>query len=210
MRSSPFAFRFASAILLAVSVVGLDAAPATAAETHVNESKYGFSFSMPSNWVQVPLNGSDISGLIARATKDDPSLDNALSSQIKKAAAQGIKFFAIGPVQGRVSPNLNIIVTSSSTGLTGKAYFQAADAQVKIELTQAGVEDLKTSVLRLHMGKALQVSYSIPTRAFGVTEHGVQLYVTHKSQLYILTFTSSALKNARAMAHEVEDSWHWK
>jgi hypothetical protein len=197
------------AILTVTAIGALFGPTASAAGTRFNESKYGFSFSLPSKWLQVPLNGGDIKSLLAKATKDDPSLENALSAEIKKAAAERIKFFAVGPIQGFVSPNLNIIVTSAGTTLSGKAYWQEADPQIKVELTEVGVKDLKTAIKKFTFGESLVAKYSIPTKEFGTSERGVQLYVRHKSQLDIVTVTSTTVKSVEGVATVLEDSWQW-
>ena len=77
-------------------------------------------------------------GLPKQATKNDPSLTNGLSAQVRQAAAQGIKIYAIGPTSGAFIPNLNIAIESSAGQPTGQAFLSAIDADAKIELSEIG------------------------------------------------------------------------
>jgi hypothetical protein len=192
------------------AIIASTAVPASAAGTRVVEPQYGFAFRLPAKWVQVPLDGSDISGLLAIATKADPSLENALSAEVKQAAEKGIKFFAVGPVVGTQTPNMNIFVGSAGGAPAGNAFFKVAAAQVKISLAQAGMKNLKTSVVKFQSGKALQVTYSISANPPVSAMYGDQIYVVHKSNLDVITFTSTSTASAQRVASVVEKSWSWK
>jgi hypothetical protein len=177
----------------------------------VNESQYGFSFSLPSNWQAIPLSGTDAAALLNAGKSIDPSLANVLDSQLIQAARQGLKVYAVGPASGTSFPNLNIGIESSSGSPTGQAFLSAIDAEVKIGLTEAGVQDIKTSDVRLQLGNALQVTYRLPLKTTGnVTEVGVQLYLEHGPRLYVITFSSSTMSLDQAVSRFVEDSWRWK
>jgi hypothetical protein len=195
-------------LVVSAALSGLLTLPA-AAGTRVQETKYGFSFSLPTKWTPVPLNGGDISGILDQATKSDPSLKGALTKEITKAAKSAIKFFAFGPIHDNFASNINIIVTSSAGYSTGPSYFGVADSQVKIELTQAGFMDLKTSVVQLPMGKELEATYDLPVSLSGVPAQGLQLYIKHKAYIEIITFTSTLRSTNVAAAHVLEDSWQW-
>ena len=56
------------------------------------------------------------------ASHDDPTLANALSSEVTSGAAKGMKVFAVGPRAGSTVPNVNVIVTSSAGAPTGRAF----------------------------------------------------------------------------------------
>jgi hypothetical protein len=207
-----------SAFLVALgttSVVWAGSAAATTrsvpATNTVNESQYGFSFSMPPNWTAVPLSSTDTGALLNVAKSIDPSLSNVLDSQLTQAAKQGIKVYAVGPVSGAFFPSLNIGIESSSGSPTGQAFLSAVDAEVKIELTAAGMQDLKTSDVQLPMGNALQVMYKLPLKTTHiVTDVGVQLYLEHGSHIYVVTVSSLSSSLDQSVAHVVENSWHWK
>jgi hypothetical protein len=200
---------FLAVALVGTAVLLLSATPASAAGQRINEPKYGFSFSLPPKFVPVPLNGSDISGLLATATKNDPALENALSSQVKAAAQQGIKFFALGPVTGTVNPNINIYVASSAGAPTGSAFISAADAQAKMGLTQAGMKSVNSGVVKFPIGKTLVVTYSIPVSGGASPAYGVQTYLQHKGYFEVVTFTSGSLASSESSAKMVMNSWHW-
>jgi hypothetical protein len=175
----------------------------------VNESQYGFSFSLPSKWKAIPLTGTDAGALLNAAKSADPSLANVVDSQLIQAAKQGLKVYAVGPVSGTSFPNLNIGVEPSSGSPTGQAFLSAMDAEVKIDLSEAGVQDLKTSDTRLPLGNALQVSYRLPLNA-SLIDVGEQLYFEHGSQLYVVTFSSLSLSLDQGVSHVVENSWRWQ
>jgi hypothetical protein len=177
----------------------------------VDESQYGFSFSLPSKWKAIPLSGTDAAALLNAATSIDPALANVLDSQLIQAVKQGLKVYAVGPVSGTSFPNLNIGIESSSGSPTGQAFLSAMDAEVKIALTEAGVQDLKTSDVRLPMGNALQVTYGLPLKTTrSVIDVGVQLYLEHGPNLYVVTFSSPSMSVDQAVSRVIENSWRWK
>jgi hypothetical protein len=51
---------------------------------------------------------------------------NALNSEVIGASSKGMKAFAIGPLEGQTSPNVNVIVTSTAGSPSGKAFAPAA------------------------------------------------------------------------------------
>jgi hypothetical protein len=136
-------------------------------------------------------------------------LKNALSTQIESAAKKGIKFFAIGPIEGVTVPNVNIFVSSSSGSPPGKSFFEEVDAQVKIELSQAGFVHLVTGVKTLALGKALVVTYDIPKTTSGFLASGLQIYVKHTTHVDVITITSGSLTHDRKVAKIIEKSWKW-
>jgi len=174
------------------AMVALCALPAGAAGTRVNETKYGFSFSLPAKWVSIPLNGVDISKILGKATKADPALKKGLTKEVKQAAKNAIKFFAVGPISNAFASNINIIVESSAGLPTGSSYFSLIEPQIKAQLTKDGFEGLQTAVVQLAMGKEITATYHLPTGVAGEFAQGFQLYVRHKSHVEIITFTSSA------------------
>jgi hypothetical protein len=177
----------------------------------VNESQYGFSFSLPSTWKAIPLSGSDAAALLAAGKSIDPSLANVLDSQLTQAVKQGLKVYAVGPVSGAFFPNLNIGIEPSSGAPTGQEFLSAMDAEVKVVLTEAGMRDLKTSDVRLPIGNALQATFKLPVKTTSsVTDIGVQLYLEHGPNVYVITFSSLSMSLDQAVSHVVETSWRWK
>jgi hypothetical protein len=202
--------RYTGAAIVLTSMLALSASgTAFASGPQVKDAKYGFSFSLPAQWVQVPLNGSDIKGLLAQATKNDPTLENAITLQVKNAAAQGIKVFAIGPASGAFSPNLNLAVGSSKGAPTGKAFFDAIDAQEKLQLVQSGLVHVTSKVVKLHLGKVLEVTYGLPKSLASVPAWGTQIVIEHKKHIDFLTITSLTVATNSSTLGIVAQSWKW-
>ncbi len=195
--------------IAAAAMVALCALPAGAAGTRVNETKYGFSFSLPVKWVTIPLNGADISKILGRATRADPALKKGLTKEIEQAAKSAVKFFAVGPISNGFASNINIIVESSAGLPTGPSYFSVIEPQIKAQLTKAGFEDLKTAVVQLAMGQEITATYQLPTGVAGGVVQGLQLYVRHKSHVEIITITSTTKSADHRAATVLEDSWQW-
>jgi hypothetical protein len=79
-------------VLLLVAAVGVPmalSAPAGAAT--VPASQYGFTFSVPSNWTQIPLGSKDIGAIIGAAAKGGPALENVLDQQAVAATKKTAK-----------------------------------------------------------------------------------------------------------------------
>jgi hypothetical protein len=196
----------ASALVMAVLVVGETGASASSG-TVVKESQYGFSFNLPANWKQVPLDGSDVTALLNSASHDDPTLANALGSEVTSGAAKGMKVFAIGPLTGSTVPNVNVIVTSSAGAPTGRAFAQAAIAEAKIEFTQIGASHLKTSIINNHLGSSAEATYELNLKSS--TQFGEQFYLRHGANVEIVTITTSSHAATGSNAKIILNSWQW-
>lgn len=197
-----------SVALAAVLLLMGDASAGASSGVVIKEPQYGFSFTLPSNWKQVPLNGSDVTALLNAETHDNPTLANALDSEITLATSKGIKVFAVGPVVGSTVPNLNVIVTSSAGDPTGSAFAQAAVAEAKIEMTQVGASHLKASIVKDRLGTSAQATYELSLKSTG-PEFGEQLYVQHKSYVEIVTVSTSSRISTQSNARLIVDSWRW-
>ena len=173
----------------------------------IREPQYGFSFNLPAKWKQVPLDGSDVTALLNAATHDDPSLANALDSEVTSAASKGIKVFAIGPVAGSTVPNVNVVVTSSAGAPTGRAFAQAAIAEAKIEFTQVGASHLTTSIIENRLGTSAQATYELTIKS--TVEYGHQFYVQHGAHVVVVTITTSNPTSSQSNAQFIVDSWRW-
>lgn len=196
----------ASALVAFLLVLGEMSAGASSGAM-IREPQYGFSFNLPANWKQVPLDGSDVTALLNTATHDDPTLANALDSEVTSATSKGIKVFAIGPVVGSTVPNVNVVVTSATGAPTGRAFAQAAIAEAKIEFTQLGATHLKTSVVKNRLGTSAQAAYELNIKS--AVEFGEQFYVQHGANVEVITVTTSNPKSSRSNAQLIVDSWRW-
>ena len=196
----------ASALVAALLVLGETSASASSGPV-VKEAQYGFSFTLPVNWKQVPLDGSDVTALLNTATHDDPALASALDSQVTSAASKGMKVFAIGPLAGSTVPNVNVIVTSSAGAPTGRAFAQTAIAEAKIEFTQVGASHLTTSIIENRLGTSAEVAYELTVES--TVEFGEQLYVRHGANVEIVTVTTSSPASTRSNARLIVGSWRW-
>lgn len=199
----------ASAFLVSLAL-GFGATSADAsAGTVVKDRQYGFSFTVPANWKQVPLNGSDVTALLNAATHDDPTLTNALSSEVSSAAAKGMKVFAIGPVTGTTAPDVNVIVSSSAGAPSGNGFAAAAIAEAKIELTQAGASHITTSIVKSRLGRSAEATYQLELKAGTPAVVGEQIYAVHGSHVVIVTVTTSSLTASKSDTRLISNTWRW-
>jgi hypothetical protein len=175
----------------------------------IREPQYGFSFALPANWKQVPLNGSDITDLLNTATHDDPALANGLSTEVKAGASKGMKVFAIGPVVGSSVPNVNVIVGSSAGEPTGHAFAQESATEAKIEFAEIGAQQVKTSIVKTRLGTEAEVTYVLNLKN-SAAQFGAQLYLQHKSHIDIVTSTAPKAANSRSSLQLVIETWRWK
>lgn len=196
----------ASALVAALLLLGETGAGASSGAV-IREPQYGFSFKLPANWKQVPLDGSDVTALLNAATHDDPTLANALDSEVTSAASKGMKVFAIGPLARSTVPNVNVIVTSSAGAPTGRAFAQTAIAEAKIEFTQVGASHLTTSIIKNRLGTSAEVAYELIVQS--TVEFGEQLYVQHGANVEIVTVTTSSPASTRSNTQLIVDSWRW-
>ena len=196
----------ASVLVAAVLLLG-EAGAGASSGTVIKEPQYGFSFHLPANWKQVPLDGSDITALLNSASHDDPTLANALSSEVTSGAAKGMKVFAIGPLAGSTVPNVNVIVTSAAGAPSGRAFAQGAVAEAKIEFTQIGASHLKTSTVNNHLGFVAEATYQLNLKSS--TEFGAQFYLRHGANVEIVTITTSSHTATGSNAQFILNSWRW-
>lgn len=193
----------------AVGISTAMALPAGAAT--VKETQYGFSFSLPPKWTQIPLNSTDIGAIIGQATKSDPSLENVLDQQAVQASKKGLKVFAVGPVSNGFFPNLNIGVTSTTGVPTGSTFISLMSAEVKIDLAEAGATQVKVASPHLALGRVVQVSYLVQLKegSRAVSVHGLQFYAEHGADLYVITISGTTPAEDQNAAHVMETSWRW-
>jgi hypothetical protein len=175
----------------------------------IREPQYGFSFALPANWKQVPLDGSDITSLLNTATHEDPTLANGLSAEVKAGDSKGIKVFAIGPVTGSSVPNVNVIVASSAGEPTGHAFAQSSATEAKIGFAEIGAQQIKTSIVHTRLGVAAEVTYILNIKN-SAPQFGAQLYLQHKSRIDIVTATTAKAADSRSNLQLVIETWRWK
>jgi hypothetical protein len=201
--------KFGLEAVAAVGVlVGSLARPAGAVT--VTDAQYGFSFSLPAAWTQVPLDSALIGKFLDAAAKNDPSLKKVLGNEVAQATKEHLKFLAIGPVARGFFPNMNIALETSPSLSSGTAFLALMRAQVKELLTGLGVRQLKVFVTKAHFGTAVEANYAFPIASAprGLVQ-GIQVYLVHGPRLYVITFTANTQKQDVAAAQVVEASWHW-
>jgi len=201
--------KFLPSLAAALGVGAALAVPAVAAT--VTAAQYGFSFSLPPRWTQIPLDSKDIGAFISAAAKGDPSMENVLDQQAVQAGKKGLKIFAVGPVSGDFFPNMNIAVASAAGTPTGSAFIDLMTAEVKLTLTEAGAMQLKVVPTHIPLGPAVQATYKLQfnlwSRVFPV--YGLQFYLEHGPRLYVITFSALSPAEDRATAQIVDGTWRW-
>jgi hypothetical protein len=194
---------------MAATLAGGAASASADSRIQIKEPQYGFTFALPANWKQVPLDGSDITNLLNTATHDDPSLANGLSAEVTAGASKGMKVFAIGPVIGSSVPNVNVIVASSAGEPTGHAFAQSSVTDAKIEFAEIGAQQVKASIVHTRLGVAAEVTYILNIKN-AAPQFGAQLYLQHNSHIDIVTATTPKAANSRSNLQFVIGSWEWK
>jgi hypothetical protein len=176
--------------------------------TLVKEPQYGFSFRLPSGWKEVPLDGSDVKSLLSNATHDDPSLSNALDSQIVSESAKGMKVFGIGPLTNSSTPDVDVIVISAAGTPSGRAFASEGVTEAKIEYAQIGAVHYKASVVTDRLGDAAKGTYELKGKTLG-TQYGTQYFVRHKASVYIVTVTTPSAASTQTAGNLIVNSWRW-
>jgi hypothetical protein len=175
----------------------------------VKNPKDGFTFSLPPPWKQVPLSGNDIAYFLKEASKGNANLEKTMTTQVEEAIKAGIRTFAVGPIAGNFLSNISVIVESSKGAPSGNAFYTAAQAQLQVALVADGFTDLKLKVVHLPLGKALQATYDLTNKSLRVTTAGLQLYILHKSHVFIVTISTHSHSLDKTLLKRVGDSWRW-
>jgi hypothetical protein len=180
-----------------------------ASDLVVKDQKDGFDFSLPSQWKQVPLSGSDIGYFLKEASKGNANLKKTMTSQVEAAIKAGIRTFAIGPIADNFLSNISVIVQSGKGAPTGNAFYTSAQAQLQVALVADGFADLKLKVIHLPLGEALQATYELSNKSLNATTDGLQLYILHKSHVFIVTISTHSHSLDRSLLRSVGNSWKW-
>lgn len=183
--------------------------PANASGTLIHEAKYGFSFSLPNDWNQLPLTGKGVATVLNKVTKNDPSLRTTLTKEVKQDAKTDIKFFAIGPVLDGFASNINVIVISSAGYPNNSSYYSIAESQINSNLVGAGFKNLDISEVQLPIGKEIEGMYKLPLAMSAIQAYGTQLYIKYKTHIEIVTFTSHSKSVNEAAFKVLANSWQW-
>jgi hypothetical protein len=170
--------------------------------------QYGFSFRLPNGWKSVPLNGGDVKSLLNAATHDDPSLSNALDSQVVSETSKGMKAFGIGPISNGAAPDVDVIVISAAGSPSGREFASAGVTEAKIEYAQIGAVHYKASVVNDRLGEAATGTYQLKGKSLGI-QYGAQYFVRHKSHIYVVTVTTPSAASTQSDAATIVDSWKW-
>ncbi len=202
-----------SRFFVIASIVGLSFTTAgssfAASGKVVNDPHDGISFTLPALWSPIPLSGSDISYFLNEAAKNNASVRAALTKQVKQETKVGVKIFAVGPNSGSFFSNINVIVTSSKGYPKGKAFLNVAHAQVGVELTGAGFQNLKLTNATLPFGSALKATYSLSIKGHAMSVQGLQLYIRHGAHIYIVTITAKTQALDSSVLTTIGSSWRW-
>lgn len=136
-------------------------------------------------------------------------MKGTLTTQVKQAAKEGIKIFAVGPITGQFASNMNVIVEPQVTGPSTPGYFDELGVEVKLNLTNAGMKEVKTSKVHWSQGDAVQATYTLHLATLNASVKGIQDYVWHKGRIYVVTFSVSTFATDKSVAKIVSNSWHW-
>ena len=183
-----------------VAVASTGVSSASTPTTRVVEARYGFSLSLPAGWQQVQLTKAGVNKMVQRLEKLDPKMSALVGSQSEQATIRRLQLYAIGPPQGSTLPNINVLVQSPPDLPSGASFLSQAEPLMKSELQSAGFKQVMTSIVHLPLGSAVEGQYSVP----GVSDVITQLYISHGSRLYIVTFSSASV------AAQIENTWHWQ
>jgi hypothetical protein len=190
-----------SAAAIAVSAgATTSSAAAPASPTKVVLAKYGFSLTLPPGWQQVHLTTAGIAKIVKYLSKADPKLVSLVASPAAQATIRKLQLYAIGPPGGGTLPNVNVLVQSPQGLPSGADFLSQAKPQMASLLQSQGFTHVSVSVAHLRLGSAVEGQYSVP----GTPEGAItQLYISHRSHLYIVTFSSPSV------AAQIENTWHW-
>jgi hypothetical protein len=162
--------------------------PAGASTQHrITVAKSGFSLILPNGWNQVSLNPADIGAVLGKGTAYG-NLKSELTSQATSAAAKGLKFFAVSPpgAAGDFVPDINVGIFKGSGSLA------SLDSEIKIIWAQAGAKNLVTKTVHIAPGAAVEGTYELVAKSTNAIVWETQVYVPHKGQVYISTFSAGS------------------
>ncbi len=194
---------------LALAIASLSATvTASAAGTTITVAKDGFSFTLPSTWIQIPLSKNALSSAYDEVSKRDPSLKNILSKDVTSALKTGTKALVVGPVENGFLSNVSVYVASSKSLPSGKAFLSGMGTQLEETYPGYKFRDLKISIKRLAMGSVVNATYRPPT-SLKSTGYIDQIFIDHKTHYEIVTVTTSSLTTDKKVLKELAGSWVW-
>ena len=202
-----FVIRTFVTLALALSITVLATGTSGASKKLVKDMRYGFSFTLPDHWQQIPLTGNDISGLLDLATKADPSMKSSLTKEVKQAARSGVKIFALGPIINNFASNMNVVVEPLSSGPSTSGYFDELGAQVKLNLAGDGMKNAHTAAVDLLFAGPLATPVALLCQP-GEMRHGLPsparlIRVHGNEQPGELTRLPGIHIDARSRPHEI-------
>lgn len=176
------------ALSAALSVAALmPATSAGAAQKRITMAKSGFSLVLPDGWSQISLSSKDL-GAVIGSSKAYGNLKSELTSQATSAASKGLKFFAVSApgAPGDFVPDINVGIFKGSGSLA------SLDTEIKVIWAQAGAKDLVTKTVHLAPGAAVEGTYELVAKSTNSIVWETQVYVPHKGQVYISTFSAGS------------------
>jgi hypothetical protein len=186
---------------LALLMVVASAAPSGAAGTRLNESRYGFTLTLPPGWVAPPLSGKALTTYLNRAKQLDPKLAPSIKSEIQQARDGEVKLLAFGPYSSTAPVNTNINVISGNQTLP---LAQLKETALE-ELSQFDHVTVTTSTFP-QLGTVVDAHYDAVVKG-GKTVYGHQAYITHQGSTYVVTLTSAS-KSVSPLNY-VLTTWRW-
>jgi hypothetical protein len=199
-----------SAGLMAAAAIVAGSGQLPAAAATVKEPQYGFTFSLPAGWMQVPLNAGLVGQFLRDARKKVPAFAKTLDNEVAQATKAHLKFLAIGPVSGGFFPNINIGIEPSPSTASSPALLSLMKVEVKQLLAGLGVKQIQVSTPVLSFGAPVEATYAVRIHSGGLQlVHGLQLYLVHGGRLYVITFTAPTERADLESLHTVNTSWHW-
>jgi hypothetical protein len=199
------ALAFTALTALTALTLGTTRPASGATSSRATDSTDGFSVVLPQGWNQVSLSSNDIGAIVGNAHKAAPGFNQSAISDAQTAAKQGLKFFAVSSASeysGTFFPNMNVGVYPGSLSNA------LLDAQVKIQLAQTGVKNIKTKTVKFAGGSAIQGTYNIAATG-GATLYGTQFYAPHAGNIYIVTFTDANRSQGAKSAAAAMASWRF-
>jgi hypothetical protein len=198
LRTIGFSLLIGTCMALSTAVLTPGSAGASTG-SRISDPQYGMSFTLPNEWNQVSLDGSDVGALLGTASKEDPSLNAALTAEATSFAEKGLKFFAVSPGD---AANVNVGIFKGAAVPVGQL-----DAEVKLTIASFGGKNIHAKEIHHSYGWTVAGTYTLPL-ANG-TVYGTQVYASHDGRTYVVTFSGRAKSLEAGAASSMMRSWRF-
>jgi hypothetical protein len=202
MRRPVRAVRAVVSGLAASAVVLATATAASATGVRVNESKYGFTLTLPPGWTAPPLTAKGLSQFLSNATKVDPSLASSVNSELKAGEESEVRMLAFAPIKAnsKFATNFNVLSTPQTL-----PSISALESLAKSELTSFHNATFTTPT-KGKLGTVVLATYSAKLTT-GATAYGTQIYCSHHGSTYLLTYTGGSA--SQSTFNQILSTWRW-